>query len=300
MAGARPLPRVGDWAQGRGLRSSNTLHDGACTVCVVGIGRYGRCVYSAVSTHQAPRMEPAPRQVAAVPTTPSAESALKDTRDRGSRAGGIAEEPTCAAPSRSTKSSTVKRTRSEPEGRGPEDETLVHESRFGDVVGRVHRQQDDGASSCAAGPERSTQRQSGSANQGHEQDRRSGDSDDPERAEGRQVAASSQPLPAEKSSIRRRTGVKTSMVPANRLGRRLVVDTKTRPDPLVRKPQSTEPSGRGGEALIQRRFQGRTERHLEPNPRVGAQSLRSRPLPPTSPIPAGEVDVPGGRVDEGR
>ena len=102
---------------------------------------------------------------------------------------------------------------------------------------------------------------------------RSGDAGDIEHADGRQVAASSLPLRAEKSSIRRRT----SMVPANRLGRRLVIDTKTRPDPLVGKAKSTKPSGLGGDALIPRGIRGHTERHLEPNPRVGAQSLRSGP-----------------------
>ena len=159
---------------------------------------------------------------------------------------GMAQEPTCAAPARSTGSSTGKRTRSEPDGRAPQDETVVHESRFGGVVGRPRP--------SAAERQREFLRC---------------------RSRATDAAAELIRQPEQKSSIRRRRGVNTSMVPADRLGRRLVVDTKTRADTLVGKPKGTEPSGLGGDALIPRGIRGRTERDLEPNPRVGAQSLRS-------------------------
>ena len=64
------------------------------------------------------------KQVAAAAATPSAESPLEDSQGPWVARRRTAQEPTArAAPARSTGSSTGKRTRSEPEGGGPQGET---------------------------------------------------------------------------------------------------------------------------------------------------------------------------------
>ena len=273
MAGAHPLPSVGD------LRSSNTLHDGACALCVVGIGRYGRCVYCAVSTHQAARMGACtpvkwrrprrlrrlshpwrtPRTVALAPRHGTG-AYVRRTNTIDGIVDGEAEQVRTGGPWATGRDAgtrePVRRRRWEAASIGSRATARVLALHV--PTGRRSRRADPpakGMSRIAGAETRAISK----------------------RAEDRQVGASSLPLPAEKSSIRRQTGVNTSMVPADRLGRRLGVDTKTHRDPLVGKPKSTEPSGLGGDALIPRGNRGHTERYLEPNPRVGAQSLRPRP-----------------------